>query len=325
MKNFLLTLLAFTSLFTSISYAFELKVIKSVEGEEFYKKNKTKKISDNVLNGSDEKKLKKVYNSIIKDMVECPAGSFVMGSPVNELGHCEDETQHLVTISFPFYIGKYEVTQNLYELITGDNPSTFFAEEDEDENPVENISWDEAVEFCEKLNYLFKDFLPEGYIFDLPTESQWEYACRAGTTTALNSGKDLTSEKESCDNLDEIGWYGSNSHRRANPVGKKKPNAWEIYDMHGNVWEWCKNSFFIKNKEVHVIRGGSWESYPKLCRSAYRVFFSHYVYDEKMGFRIALVVDKKSMYYKNQKRKNKNVKLNKKNNDTGDKLEIIDK
>ncbi len=76
---------------------------------------------------------------------------------------------------------------------------------------------------------------------------------------------------------------------------------------------------------MHVIRGGSWESYPKLCRSAYRVFFSHYVYDEKMGFRIALVVDKKSMYYKNQKRKNKNVKLNKKNNDTGDKLEIIDK
>ena len=243
-------------------------------------------------------------------MVKCPAGTFVMGSlagPLGELGRSNgdvfnDETQHNVTISNDFYIGKFPVTQAQYMAVMGKNPSKF----QDDNNPVERVSWFMAKEFCDKLNEVTESTRLAGYRFDLPTEAQWEYACRAGTTTALNSGKNITTteEKVNCPNLDEVGWYESNSDGKAQPVGLKKPNAWGIYDMHGNVWEWCEDwwgDYDLINLtdpigpasgSIRVCRGGSWCYAPKVCRSAYRNgdIPERTYYD--FGFRIVLVPEK---------------------------------
>ena len=135
-------------------------------------------------------------------------------------------------------------------------------------------SWFDTKEFCAKLTGVAKASgkLPEGYEFTLPTEAQWEYACRAGTTTALNSGKNLSNE-EKCPEMDEVGWYDGNSDEMTHPVGQKKPNAWGLYDMHGNVWEWCLDwkGDYPETTVVdptgpdtgmsRVLRSGSWGSY----------------------------------------------------------------
>ena len=252
------------------------------------------------------------------EMVACPAGSFMIGSlkaiyklpkgSLNaflgievlrngELGRSYDEIQHNVTISKPFYLGKYPVTQKLYEAVMGNNPSDCKGKN----NPVECISWNDAKSFCDKLNKKFALQLPKGYRFDLPTEAQWEYACRAGTTTALNNGKDLTSETGSFSNLDEVAWYDKNSDSKTHPVGQKKPNAWGIYDMHGNVWEWCRDWYGDYPKghvadpvgpstdSDRVSRGGSWCNSARFCRSANR----YYTYPDRrndfLGFRLVLV------------------------------------
>ncbi len=230
------------------------------------------------------------------EMVYCPAGSFMMGSPENELGRFDSEIQHKVTLTKPFYIGKYPVTQKLYEAVMGINPSCFKGEN----NPVEFVDWNDAKNFCDKLNQRFSSQLPKSYKFNLPTEAQWEYACRAGTTTALNNGKDLTSERCKCNNLDEVAWYHDNSDKETHPVGQKKPNAWGIYDMHGNVCEWCRDSGDYSNGDVtdpegpdsstdHVLRGGGWDYMPKLCRSSYRYCVNLSGTNIDIGFRLALV------------------------------------
>ncbi len=240
-------------------------------------------------------KLKKLYDLFMQDMVLCPAGSFMMGSPENELGRFDNETQHKVTILKPFYIGKYEVTQSLYENLMGNNQSKFKGEN----NPIENVSWYEAKEFCKRLNTLFKDFTPKGYKFDLPTEAQWEYACRAGTTTSLNSGKNITSVFGG-QNLNEVGWYGANSKNRTHPVGQKKPNAWGIYDMHGNVNEWCRDPCreytssavtdqYYNKDSFYFIRGGCCRTIAALCRSANRNYRDPSIRNFDIGFRLALV------------------------------------
>ena len=229
-------------------------------------------------------------------MVWIKPGTFTMGSPKDELGRESDEVQHEVTLTQGYWLGKYEVTQEQYKAILG-RPI-----ENGDNYPVDHISWDDAIEFCEKLTARESETgrLPKGYEYTLPTEAQWEYACRAGTTTALNSGNNL-SDKIKCPEMGEVGWYENNAYDNdKHPVGQKKPNAWGLYDMHGNVWEWCSDRYGDypassvtdpegpDNGSSRVLRGGSWYSSADRCRSAYRFnYYPSYSYDFS-GFRVAL-------------------------------------
>ena len=244
------------------------------------------------------------------DMNWIEPGTFTMGSPKDELGKWDGETQHQVTLTCGYWMGKYEVTQAQYEAIMGTNPSRFKGAD----LPVETVSWYDAMNFCAKLTAIEKAAgrLPEGYEYTLPTEAQWEYACRAGTTTALNSGKNLSAAHE-CPEMDEVGWYAFNSGEydsngvwiregKTYPVGQKKPNAWGLYDMHGNVWEWCLdwygdypttavvNPTEPETGEYRVMRGGSWYSWARACRSAFRDHggSSYGDGDYVCGFRVAL-------------------------------------
>jgi len=185
-----------------------------------------------------------------------PAGTFMMGSPDNELGRetgvgsglIGNETLHQVTLTQPFYIGVFEVTQRQYELVMGTNPSQHKG----NTRPVEQVSYDDlrgkekGKQWPENNDVDDTSFFgvlraKTGLLADLPTEAQWEYACRAGTTTALNSGKNLT-DKDKCQNAAEVGRYGNDGKGKFvehTKVGMYKPNAWGLYDMHGNVWEFC--------------------------------------------------------------------------------------
>ena len=236
-------------------------------------------------------------NTVSLDMIWIKPGTFMMGSPENELGRSDDEVQHQVTLTKGYWLGKYEVTQAQYEAVTGSNPANFKGSN----RPVENVNWFDAVNFCEKLTEIEKAAgrLPEGYEYTLPTEAQWEYACRAGTAAALNSGKNLSDESE-CSEMDEVGWYGYNSDNETHSVGQKMPNAWGLYDMHGNVWEWCLDKYedyptssvtdpVGPDTGVHrVKRGGSLDLIAGSCRSAYRNSYSPEGRDFIFGFRVAL-------------------------------------
>lgn len=253
------------------------------------------------------------------DMVTCQPGSFIMGSPKSELGRIEivkskfssaiiyNETQHRVTLTKPFQIAKYELTQKQFKAIMGFNPSLpnisgFIG----DDLPVGKITREIALEFCKQLNEKFSNKLPKGFKFDLPTNAQWEYACRAGSTAALYNGKELTQTGTQCKNLDEIAWYGGNSAQiGVHTIGLKKPNAWGIYDMLGNVCEICKDSYedytaedridpISKNSSwSQLYRGGDCGSRPEHCRSAYRFDFRprkpHA--NGHMGMRLAIVAE----------------------------------
>ncbi len=234
-------------------------------------------------------------------MLKCPKGSFLMGSHKNELGRQADETCHNVEFSSDFYIGKFPVTQFQYYAIMGINPSKFNG----NDNPVENVSWFDAIEFCNKLNAKTDGLRPRGFLFALPTEAQWEYACRATMKTSLNCGYDITSEKGCCPNLDRFGWYNDNSKDKTHPVGEKRANFWGIHDMHGNVWEWCSDWYEPFNDDfsdvtltnpdgpdegnVKVCRGGCWSIPPRFCRSAIRFRVSPDAKYETLGFRVAMV------------------------------------
>ncbi len=244
------------------------------------------------------------------DMNWIKPGTFIMGSPTDELGRYDDETQHQVTLTQGYWLGKYEVTQAQYEAIMGTNPSRFKGAD----LPVENVSWFDAKEFCAKLTAIEREAgrLPEGYEYSLPTEAQWEYACRARTTTAFNNGKNIQTEeqrwKEPCPNLDEVCWYWYNWGKESydnnlistHPGGQKQPNAWGLYDMHGNVWEWCLDWYEDyptsavtdptgPDMGLHrVVRGGSWDGRARNCRSAFRVFYMPDDCYDYGGFRVAL-------------------------------------
>ena len=221
-----------------------------------------------------------------------------MGSPKGELGRFIDEAQHQVTLTRGYWMGKYEVTQAQYEAIMGKNPSYFKGAD----LPVEQVTWYDAMTFCAKLTEQERAAgrLPEGYEYTLPTESQWEYACRAGTVHALNNGLDLTDEGE-CPNLDEVGWYVGNSDGMTHPVGQKKPNARGLYDMHGNVHEWCLDWYDLDYPDSavmdpigtnagskRVLRGGCWSNEANACRSAYRGYADPEFDSSRRGFRVAL-------------------------------------
>ena len=226
------------------------------------------------------------------DMVWCPPGAFLMGSPEGELGRWDDEVQHRVTLTKGFWMAKYELTQEQYKALMGSNPANFKGPK----RPVEQVSWDEAMAYCQKLNSKFSSSLPSGYVITLPTEAQWEYACRAGTTSALNSGRELTSAIGFCGNLDQVAWYVGNSGGQTHEVGQKQANAWGLYDMHGNVWEWCSDWYGSYGGDAtdpvgpstgsyRVNRGGSWLHYARLCRSACRYSYTPDFRNGNLGFR----------------------------------------
>ena len=219
------------------------------------------------------------------EIVLIPAGEFMMGSPDSDkLAFGVEKPQHRVRITKPFYLGKYLVTQEQWEAVTGSNPSHFKGPK----NPVEQVTWDDCQEFIKKLNERVRRPNPNPFRgthkvgrgegeFRLPTEAQWEYACRAGSKTRYCFGDDESG-------LGEYAWYDKNSGDKTHPEGEKKPNAWGLYDMHGNVWEWCQDWWkdgYYKESPVddptgppqgssRVNRGGSW-SYPANdCRSASR-------------------------------------------------------
>ena len=179
---------------------------------------------------------KEITNSIGMKLVLIPKGTFMMGSPESEKGRYENETEHEVTISKDYYLGVYEVTQAQYEKVMGNNPSHFQGAIVGNENadlPVENVPWHDAVEFCKKLSELPEE-KKAGRVYRLPTEAQWEYACRAGSKTAYSFD-----DEEGL--LPVYGWFYRNSSDRTHTVGLLEPNAWGLYDMHGNVWEWCSD------------------------------------------------------------------------------------
>ena len=218
-----------------------------------------------------------------------PAGAFTMGSPADEPGrHDSEGPQTRVTISQAFWLGKHVVTQGQYEAVMGTNPSHF--KNVGKAAPVEKVSWDDAMTFCQKLAERERAArrLPEGYAFTLPTEAQWEYACRAGTTGPYAG------------NLDAMAWYTKNGDKTTHPVGKKQPNAWGFYDMHGNVLEWCLDWHGVHPGGAvtdptgaasgyrRVIRGGGWGHVASGCRSAVRHVGSPASCDFYVGFRVAL-------------------------------------
>ena len=199
-------------------------------------------------------------NSIGMKFKLIPVGMFTMG---------EGDDAHEVTLTVPFKMGVHEVTQAQYEQVMGSNPSRYKGSD----HPVEEVSWDDAVEFCRRLSALPAE-KSAGNVYRLPTEAEWEYACRAGTTTKYSFGDD---ESE----LGDYAWYGVNSDN-THPVGGKLPNAWGLYDMHGNVWEWCQDWYDDypsgavtdptgpASGSSRVYRGGGWESTAADCRSGVR-------------------------------------------------------
>ncbi len=226
------------------------------------------------------------------ELVYIPAGTFMMGSPADEVGRDDNEVQHRVTISKGFYMGKYEVTQAQWGEVMGNNPSEFKSAT----LPVETVSWDDCQNFCGKTG------------LRLPTEAQWEYACRAGTIGAYGG----------TGGLDEMGWYYENSgsdrlldaswddsklisnHCQTHPVGQKQPNSWGVYDMHGNVWEWCSDlydDYPVRDDSdptgaatgpFRVIRGGCWNINAWICRSAFRSMLVPNIQNSLLGLRVVL-------------------------------------
>lgn len=233
-------------------------------------------------------------NGITLEMVEIPGGTFMMGAPKNEQGSGDRERpQHQVTVQ-PFFMGRYPVTQAQWRAVAAlpqvnkeldPNPSYFKG----DERPVERISWYDAWEFCARLN--FRINFTAGRDYRLPSEAEWEYACRAGTTTPFYFGETITTDLANYDGNSTYGNAPKREHRQGQEtttVGSFPQNAFGLYDMHGNVWEWCADTWHenyegapkdgsawldVNDNHYRLLRSGSWLNTPDYCRSAFRTYY----------------------------------------------------
>jgi formylglycine-generating enzyme required for sulfatase activity len=257
-------------------------------------------ISSESQSTSQVRDLPRITNSIGMKLVLIPKGKFTMGSPASEKGrNHDDETQHEVTISEDYYLGVFEVTQGQYKKVMGTNPSYFqkrvIRKSDSLMYPVEQVLWADAVEFCKKLSELPEE-KKAGRVYRLPTEAEWEYACRADSKAAYSFGANSKT-------LGDYAWFVEISGVQTHPVGEKKANAWGLYDMHGNVWEWCSDWYGKYPKgsvsdpsgpsggSCRVLRGGGWPDVAADCRSAHRYWMvpSILIIDDGIfGFRVAL-------------------------------------
>lgn len=213
-----------------------------------------------------------------QSFVWIPPGTFIMGSPANEVDKDSDERpQTEVTLTHGFWMSKHPTTQEEYQLVMGRNPSFF---KSNDRRPVEQVRWNDAVDYCAKITLRMHEAgrLPTGFECRLPTEAEWEYACRAGSKSKFFFGDDYA-------NLGQYAWFVGNSGKMTQPVEKKLPNAWGLHDMHGNVWEWCLDWYSdslpggnLTNPRGpstglrRVNRGGGWFSIGWYCRSASRFY-----------------------------------------------------
>jgi formylglycine-generating enzyme required for sulfatase activity/tRNA A-37 threonylcarbamoyl transferase component Bud32 len=235
-----------------------------------------------------------ITNSLGMKFAWVPPGSFLMGSPPGEESRLDDETQHRVTLSKGFYLGVYPVTQAQWQAVMGSNPSRFQG----DDRPVENISWEDCQEFCKKLA------ARDGKRYRLPTEAEWEYACRAGTTTPFSFGQTISTDQANYDGNYTYGQAKKGVYReQTTPVGSFPANTWGLYDMHGNVWEWCQDWYGpyptgeekdpkgYEKGEARVLRGGSWIRNPRGCRSASRRRSAPSGRGGDYGCRVALCLD----------------------------------
>ncbi len=244
-----------------------------------------------------EEQVKDEIEALKKSMTQIEPGTFIMGSPSNEEGRSSDEIQHTVTLTRPFLMSKTEVTQGQWQAVIGSNPSQFV--DCGDGCPVEMVSWNDAVEFCNKLSHmegLTPCYTGSGSMINwdrvctgyrLPTEAEWEYAARAGDTGARYG------------DLKAVGWYDGNSGKMPHPVGSKQANAWGLYDMLGNVWEWTWDWYGDyplgsvsdptgpNSGTYWVNRGGSWFVIAMYCRAAIRNGVGPDIRFSNLGFRIA--------------------------------------
>jgi formylglycine-generating enzyme required for sulfatase activity len=257
---------------------------------------------------------KKLTNSIGMKLVCIPAGKFLMGSPDDEPDRYADHEgpRHEVQITKAFYLGAFEVTQAQYQKVMGTNPSSFSAGGhmqhqvrgmNTDDFPVDSVSYQDGIDFCTKLSALPAEKAARR-VYRLPTEAQWEYACRAGTKTPFHFGKSLSSRQANFNGSQPYGGAAKGpTLGRPCKVGSYKPNAWGLYDMHGNLWEWVADRYAGSNytesprKDPHcktgaryICRGGGWGSAGWMCRAAHRAPGWQPGGWEQGGFRVACII-----------------------------------
>ena len=242
-----------------------------------------------------------VQQSVTTNMIYIPKGTFTMGSPTGEVGRSGDETQHAVVLTSGFYMCKYLVRQADYRALMGVNPSNFTATNgfipEDLRRPVEMVSWNDATSYCAQFTQqeAVAGRLAPGWEYRLPTEAEWEYACRAGTTTRFSYGDDPEYE-----DLTSYAWYYANNDVCTHPVGQKRPNPWGLFDMSGNLYEWCQDWYGNypsgtvtdpqgpDTGQHRVTRGGHWMSAGADCRSASRYHYAPATRNDLVGFRIVL-------------------------------------
>lgn len=236
--------------------------------------NQTEQVADTTKPGTV------MSNQLGIEFIYAPAGSFVMGS---DKGGMDERPAHRVMLRKGFYIGRYEITQAQWQTVMGGNPSNFKGED----LPVEQVSWTDAHEFIKKLNER-----GDAFVYRLPTEAEWEYACHGGMTG------------DSMGTLDALAWYFNNSAGKTHPVGEKQPNAWGLYDTLGNVWEWCEDVYHDSyrgaptdgsawltggDQKYRVLRGGSWIDNAFYCRTNERIRGTPDTRQRNSGLRIVAV------------------------------------